>query len=37
VCKKTISQENFGALFKKGSNIYVICDNPECIEKLEGE
>jgi hypothetical protein len=37
VCKKTITQENFGAFFKKGSKTYVICDNPECIERLEGE
>jgi hypothetical protein len=36
-CGKTITQENFGALLKRGNNILIICDDPSCIEKARSD
>lgn len=30
VCNKTIRLNNFGAVFKKGGKIYVVCEDARC-------
>jgi len=34
VCKKIITMENFGAVFKKNGKVLVVCDDPNCIERV---
>lgn len=36
VCGTVITADNFGAIFKKGNEIQVICDNLKCLEKARG-
>jgi len=31
VCGKTITQENFGGVFKKQDRIFVVCDDLKCL------
>lgn len=37
ICGKTITQGNLGALLKKGNDILIICDDPNCIQKARSE
>jgi len=31
ICNKTITKENFGGVFKKENEIFVVCDDLKCI------
>jgi len=36
ICKKIITKENLGAIYKKKNKIIIVCDSIECLEKIEG-
>ena len=35
VCNKTITLENFGGVLKKENRILIVCDDLECLKKVE--
>lgn len=37
ICGNVITETNFGAIFKKGNKIHIICDSLKCLEKVRSE
>lgn len=35
ICNKTITLDNFGAIFRKEGKIYVVCEDARCIGGVE--
>lgn len=34
-CGIIVNLDNFGAVFPKGNSIYVLCDRPLCMSRIE--